>query len=1161
MAAKVSLPLLLLIGGTHAAAPPTAAPTAAPTSAVTSEAEEVDEDYTVECDTDTENKCTEDGVEYCWPSSMGDCPVFCTDSQVECYNMPYTSDGEIDWDNMEDATITCHAENYTCPCNSEWEETCTFESETFCYPKDMGCPLDCGDKDFCFTIEYNTDGSFKEDDEGELQFTETCATSYDGCGCNAVHELNCTNDWGEVECMPKAFMDECPMVCTEEQTTCYQVEFTPDFDFVAVCKDTEEECFGLCGTGALKCGTGEEAYCIPDTDSCPLECAANEEMCYVDNFDTSGGYVSTTEKCAAEGATCPCGDNALSTPCTFYDPFFDETISWCVPSTETCPVECNMETEQLCYDVGFTADGFEDWDTANETCKPMSETCGCNGANSRQCTVSWFGMNETFCQAASIDGFDNPCPVSCDEDEEICFTMNYDASGFVTGFTEKCVAPGASCGCGTNSRTCKDEWGSYCIPKVDSDTRLPLTCPIVCDESVNTFCVIPSFTGSGEFTSFKEECVSGVDQTCDCSKGTNTKSCTFTFFGESWTECIPKSEYCPIACTGDNVSCPEVLNFAGDGSVLSLAAPKADKACAADYDKCPCGKGAKKCVDQEYGYSWCQPTKFPCPVYCKQGEKACWVQNYNTTTGVLLNEQERCVKQNDPCPCGKGSKRCPATGECIAEVDMSIICPCKASEKQCMIEDFSKLGKMEGLRSKCVTKGSKCPCGKNTQTCEDKLDKGNTMCLPKTSKDGKQGCPKPCSPGQELEGNVTCVRTNLDQKGNFLSEAITCVADLSNCKPGAGMMKCPTNATVKLGAKCSDPYGLLKKKKSARRLAAVGAGEKLTSKISFFLKGVNKTQKEISGVSMSVKASLDSVLMLMSPLSSTLTVTKTANTMTASAIYVVSNSGISKVSPAQIATNLKTKISTGDKTLAKAFVKMGKVDKTKGATISSTTKTVAVRGETPVPTPAPPVVTPAPTPKPPAPTPRPTPAPAPPVTGSTTEITFSLAIETNATCGDVTTGSNMHKAVVQAGAAMAGVDKTKVAVTCKAARRLDEFLETAAPRRLAALTFDYVVTVPTAEATAAQASLNSVTASSAAAAFSQAVADNGVAFSMSVTEASLASMKASIASKVVSSDSNSTATTTTGEGPGGGESLATCSSVPSLVSAVLVVLTAALSAN
>eukprot|EP00929_Paragymnodinium_shiwhaense_P100638 TRINITY_DN6311_c0_g1_i3.p1 TRINITY_DN6311_c0_g1~~TRINITY_DN6311_c0_g1_i3.p1 ORF type:complete len:1445 (-),score=248.69 TRINITY_DN6311_c0_g1_i3:151-3921(-) len=107
----------------------------------------------------------------------------------------------------------------------------------------------------------------------------------------------------------------------------------------------------------------------------------------------------------------------------------------------------------------------------------------------------------------------------------------------------------------------------------------------------------------------------------------------------------------------------------------------------------------------------------------------------------------------------------------------------------------------------------------------------------------------------------------------------------------------------------------------------------------------------------------------------------------------------------------------------------------------------------------------------------------------------------------MTPGSTFEAVLKEVGANLAGgVSEDAVAVTCGGSdRRLSSSF-----RRLAALTFDFTVTVPTAESAAAQTALSSVTPASAQSILATAVANAGAAITLTVDAAAITAMQASV---------------------------------------------------
>eukprot|EP00929_Paragymnodinium_shiwhaense_P033947 TRINITY_DN1853_c1_g1_i8.p1 TRINITY_DN1853_c1_g1~~TRINITY_DN1853_c1_g1_i8.p1 ORF type:complete len:1398 (-),score=301.30 TRINITY_DN1853_c1_g1_i8:101-4294(-) len=927
------------------------------------------------CNDEYENTCTDDIGSFCLPKMAGECPTVCTDKEVYCYQVVYTADGQPNY--SAPLKESCAEASLGCPCDPNWEVTCTLKtpmgSEKYCTSSRIGCPLTCDIKT-CYSRVYKSDGSVEMDAFGGVKIQASCSDAKGVCACDAANELECTNLWGEKECLPKSEVSACPVMCGTNEFLAFEDSFSATGQLMVKekCVTDWYEQFGMCGTGARQCRFGpgpEDLECIWDRYQCPLICTVGEKMCNVEAFDVLGKVKGFSEVCVLATEECPCGENALKQPCSFVGEGLNFT--YCVWDQDKCPVQCDFSTNKMCIDADFSASGSLMMTATSSVCSPAADPCPCNGTNSRQCSMTFGSMTETWCQPAAMDGVVNPCPVQCDmATQDVCLKLNFDVFGRVSGSMETCVPKGQNCGCGKNAIECTEGGMSYCLPRVNPDTTKENTCPLVCDADFK-MCTVPSFTPLGDITSFMEYC-GNATLPCDCSKGVGSKACTTTFNGMSYTECIPIAAYCPASCAAGEVTCPEMANYKADGSIFSVTAPPAAKACAASYADCPCGQMARNCTDTALGYSWCQPSSMACPLECAPTDKSCWVTSYDANGGVL-SEKERCVPKMKPCPCGKGSTRCPGTDICLPEKEAKLVCPCKPIESECTVENYDMTGKQTDLSILCVPKGARCPCGKNTMTCESKLEQGKFTCQPKVSMDGKASCPSPCSPGEEAMNKSTCVVTNLNNKGNFMSEQVMCTPRLGKCPLGAGQIKCPTGATIMAGIRCQDPYGLLAKMKNKkmRRLEAVeddfedgfedgserrlslAVGEMQTSTVVFFMKDVAKSQNALAGETKSVKAAVDSVLFVSTPLTSTLTIQKATGSMEASMVYKVTNAGATNVLPSQVASNLKMMVTTSDASLATATNAVGKVNANKGATVTTTTQRATVRGETPIPTPAP----------------------------------------------------------------------------------------------------------------------------------------------------------------------------------------------------------------
>jgi hypothetical protein len=297
----------------------------------------------------------------------------------------------------------------------------------------------------------------------------------------------------------------------------------------------------------------------------------------------------------------------------------------------------------------------------------------------------------------------------------------------------------------------------------------------------------------------------------------------------------------------------------------------------------------------------------------------CSIVNFNDE-GFSVGYRDTCVKKEAACPCGDKAKMCTIEGQamCVPSKD----CPCKEGQTACQVEDFNKEGgTLPGGKPQCVTKGSPCPCGKNSLKCVDPQDTKKQTCQPKFSKD-VTSCPQACTKTDEDAGKKTCIKKNVDAKGNPTGESVTCVAK-DKCTPGKGQKKCPAaagGATIATGVTCKDIYGIAgKAANSTRRLVQSSANTQQKSSITFTLDNVIGTAANVP----KVKVQVDSHLQLPSSLKTELKITM--GTGTASMIYSCTNLGTSLVTPASVTGKLRDLLNAKDPTMKTVFAPLGTV--------------------------------------------------------------------------------------------------------------------------------------------------------------------------------------------------------------------------------------------
>lgn len=636
----------------------------------------------------------------------------CTVDQIPCYTYTYQSDG---WPGP-DMTETCASASSGCPCNTEHENECSMGgggvTSKYCQPKVYGaCPLDCGSQATCY--------------HDNMTHPMSCAVGavvgqHMGiCSCQA-NEISCPNsypsEWSaQNQCIP-SIMGACPVVCTVDQMLC----FPQNFDSTGMWQESTGICVAWdmtktdpcaevgCGTNAKQC-TDSMGYkfCVWSGENCPKQCESGQMSMWMPIFDTTGAWTGDEEKCCPVDPKtfypdCPCGDN--SKKCTS-----DDGWSMCVGSNEACPVTCNWETEMVCDAQSFDTMGMM-LPGGQQTCMPQGSTCEC-GTNGMYCSHTDGDFSYGWCEAANIGGVAMTCPISCDwTTQTLCYACNYDENGVDTGCTETCIDTGGTCTCGTNSRSCSDEWGSWCQPSKILGVDYP--CPVSCT-ATQTHCYYPAFDSSGNYVSSTDACVNAGSH-CDCAaNGANTKPCQFVdpISHVTYTDCIWKDGYCPATCAAGKVACWPVDDYDSRGDWVKTSEPQTK--CAAKQADCECGLNAKRCKEGEYGF--CIPRNYDCPKECEAGKKLCYIQNFDSLgrEGTILQE---CIPESGSCQCGTNAKKCDGEDWCVPKGD---VCACKESEKKCDVIHYTTAGSPEQVLEVCVARGSQCPAGRNTKACTD----------------------------------------------------------------------------------------------------------------------------------------------------------------------------------------------------------------------------------------------------------------------------------------------------------------------------------------------------------------------------------------------------------------------------------------------------------
>merc|ERR1719506_888344 len=168
-----------------------------------------------------------------------------------------------------------------------------------------------------------------------------------------------------------------------------------------------------------------------------------------------------------------------------------------------------------------SADGKWDEASGKEVCVAKTGTCPC-GTNQNKCSEydAYEKKNMTWCQTTKMDGFDNPCPVTCKSSEQSCFVVNFDKTGEPTSFKEECSPIGKDCRCGTNAVACGPKGATECWPSLGKADK-KLVCPVECT-ATQKLCSIPVYAekgkGNWEWTKDNEYCAADKTTACDCTK-------------------------------------------------------------------------------------------------------------------------------------------------------------------------------------------------------------------------------------------------------------------------------------------------------------------------------------------------------------------------------------------------------------------------------------------------------------------------------------------------------------------------------------------------------------------------------------------------------------------------------------------------------------------
>jgi len=241
-----------------------------------------------------------------------------------------------DWQTEE----TCYDDNWNpescasisgggCPC-AAGEQKCGMMDDYAGWCSAEACPLSCDwqTEEACYDDNWNT---------------ESCHLISDGgCPCSAGEQKCGMQDNYAGWCSAEV----CPLSCDwQTEEACYDDNWNT------------ESCHSIsdggcpCAAGEQKCGMMYDYAGWCSAEACPLSCDwKTEETCYDDNWNA--------ESCTSiSDGGCPCA--AGEQKCGM----MDDWAGWC--SAEACPLSCDWQTEETCYDASWTV----------TSCAPKSEGC------------------------------------------------------------------------------------------------------------------------------------------------------------------------------------------------------------------------------------------------------------------------------------------------------------------------------------------------------------------------------------------------------------------------------------------------------------------------------------------------------------------------------------------------------------------------------------------------------------------------------------------------------------------------------------------------------------------------------------------------------------------------------------------------------------------
>jgi len=485
-----------------------------------------------------------------------------------------------------------------------------------------------------------------------------CVDEKEGCPCQA-DEVACTVK-GVRQCRPASF--GCPVECD------------PSKELMCSMFNEEEQ--------------KKTAWCIPNTDKCPLDCGKYSRVC-------PSGVDGKPDMCIPHKMPCPLVCQSTEKKCRTFDATGDASAI-CVDAEKPCPVTCAPKGEHLCKSEGkeFCLPALV---ACPVTCKDGEIKCSFERTNSSMVSKDWCVDKEEGCplvcekdehKCSGQDGEEDTCQllttackVTCSKDEQICTMPGMDDTPRMYCFPSKETCPVV---CPRGQRLCGDKcirFDTPCTKSCGGDEKI---CPVITSEGAKDNVCIPEsekcpvVCGAKdhicENTNGDEKCVP-LEEPCEVSCDTAQKKCEGknSFTNATFNLCIPEKEPCPVQCKGlKDVFCPFKPSVDGAGET----ALEGEGTCTTNEDGCEvkCTEVENTCKQPFDGVrpatQYCVPGDEKCPKTCPPLHHACMLENGNEeckpvteTCKVICSETEQvCFFEENEAErsyCYPGRLTCP----------------------------------------------------------------------------------------------------------------------------------------------------------------------------------------------------------------------------------------------------------------------------------------------------------------------------------------------------------------------------------------------------------------------------------------------------------------------------------------------------------------------